>query len=270
MKMNLIAAVSAIAILVSVPALAENTAAKTSVENKTTGSVSTDVERAWEDIKADTSETYENIKAVFIDDSEGSVAKNVEIDSRHTAAGMIGKPVYNGSKERVGTLKDIIVDAGGEARMIVVADGEFPGFDGKLVAFDYNVVFRQNAEGDLIAPISETTLDKAAEFSYDLKESGDSKVRVIPTNSYSVAALLDGQVINPQGENVAEIDNISFKNGRASQLIVGFDKVLGLGGKHAAIDYSDAKLVRTDGQLDFQLSASHAAQFEVYKKTAMN
>lgn len=268
MNTNLIATVSLIALLASAPVMADTT--KTSADVKTSGSVSTDIDRAWKDIKEDTSQAYDNIKGVFIDDSADSVAKPVVIDSRHTATGMIGKPILNGNKERVGTLKDIIVDANGEARMIVVADGGFPGFDGKLVAFDYSLISRQNAEGDLIAPLSETNIDKAAEFSYDLKESSDVKLRIIPTNGFSVAALLDGQMINAQGENVAEIDNISFRNGKANQLIVGFDKVLGLGGKNAVIDYADAKLVRNEGQLDFQLSPSHAAQFEVYKKTAVN
>ncbi len=69
---------------------------------------------------------------------------------------------------------------------------------------------------------------------------------------------------------MAEIDNISFKAGHASQLIVGFDKVLGLGGKSAVLHYDNAKLVHNGDDLDFKLSDAHAAQFESYKKTATN
>src|SRR5690606_15467983 len=102
--------------------------------------VKEDVQNAWKDIKEDTSKAYENIKATFIDDESGKSAQAVTIDSRHTAASMIGKPVYNSKEERIGTLRDIIVDANGNATLAVIGDGEIPGYAGKLVAFDYGVV----------------------------------------------------------------------------------------------------------------------------------
>jgi sporulation protein YlmC with PRC-barrel domain len=263
---------SVLALMVSSPALADNTTTNTNVKAETTtsGSVSTDAKAAWKDLKDDTAEAYESVKAVFIGEDPAVKPAQVVIDTRHTAGGMIGRGVYNEAKERIGTVKDIIVDADGAAKMIVIADGEFPGFDGKLVAFDYGIISRQNADGDVIAPISETSMDKAAEFSYDLEDAGSSGIRVIPTGGFSVARLLDGDLVNPKGESVAAIDNISFKNGKADQLIVGFDKVLGLGGKNAVLDYNGANLVRNNGELDFQLSEGHAAQFEAYKKTATN
>lgn len=269
MKNTILMTASVIALLAAAPAFAE-TKAKISAQQNTTGNVAADVEKAWEDVKENTAEAYENVKAAFIDDDKESKATVVTIDMRHTAAGMIGKAVYNSKNERIGTVKDIIVDANGKANMVIIADGEFPGYDGKLVAFDYNVISHQNADGDVIAPLSEESISKTAEFSYDRTQPGDTKVRMIPENGFSVAKLLEGQLVNPQGETVAEIDNISFKNGHANQLIVGFDRVLGLGGKNAAIDYNDAKLVRKDGDLDFQLSANHALQFESYKTTASN
>lgn len=274
MKTQILATVSAIAILASGPALAENNAktkanVDASAESNTTNSLQQDAKEAWQNIKEDTAEAYENVKATFIGEESGSATRSVVIDSRHTATGMIGKAVYNGRQERIGTVEDIIVSADGNANMIVIADGEFPGFEGKLVAFDYSIISRQDANGDVIAPLSEENLDRAAEFSYEAADAGDN-VRVIPNNGYSVARLLDGQLVNPQGESVAEIDNISFKNGQASELIVGFDKILGLGGKNAALDYKAAQLVRNGDELDFRLSTNHAAQFEVYKETAAN
>lgn len=269
MNKTILATASVIALVISMPAVAD-TSAKTkteaSAETNTTGDIGNDAKEAWKNIKEDASEAYEDIKAVFVDKDN----KPVVISTRNTATGMIGHAVYNATKERVGTVKDIIVDGNGNASMLVVSDGEFPGFDGKLVAFDYSIISSLNADGDVIAPISEDNISKAAEFSYDKNAQADGKVRVIPDRGYSVARLLDGQLVNPQGDSVAEIDDISFKNAKASDLIVGFEKVLGLGGKKAALSYDAAQIVRDGEDLDFKLSAAQAAQFEAYKKTATN
>jgi sporulation protein YlmC with PRC-barrel domain len=239
-------------------------------EATTSGDISKDAKKAWKNIKEDSSEAYESIKAMFVGDDKNAQFKQVVIDSRNTASGMLGKAVYNSQNERVGTVKDIIVDADGKARMLVIADYEVPGFNGKLAAFDYGVISYRNRDGDVIASVSEESINRAAEFSYDLKDAGDGKVRVIPTNGFAVSELLNGQLIDPANKSVADIDNIVFSDGHASQLIVGFDKILGLGGKDAVIDYDNTKLVRRDGELDFQLSATHTAQFEAYKKTFTN
>jgi hypothetical protein len=268
MNTKILTTVSVIALMVSFPALAE-TKVKAEGSVQTTNSVQTDVKNAWEDIKKDTSTTYENIKASLIGDEKTDAKASLEIDSRHTANGMIGKPVLNGNNDRIGTVKDIIVDGQGAAHLVVIADGEIPGFDGKLVAFDYSLLTRQNVEGDFIAPINEETLDKATEFSYDTGRSGE-RVRVIPNNGYSVAKLLEGQLVNEKKDSVADIDNISFRNAKASELIVSFDKVLGLGGEKAAVKYDNARLVRDGSELDFQLSANQSSQFETFKKNMTN
>lgn len=273
MKTKILATVSALALLAATPAFAE-----TKVETKT--GVKADVENAWQDIKQDTSKAYENakagtkeayedIKAVFIDDEAGNDSSTVTINSRNTATAMLGKAVYNGKDERIGTIKDIIVDANGKAHLVVIGDGEFPGISGKLVAFDYSVIANRNPDGNVIAPLTEETIDQAAAFSYEAKDAND-KTRVIPSNGFSVARLIDGDLVNEKKESVAAIDNISFKNGAASQIIIGFDKVLGMGGKHAALDFNAARLVRDGNDLDFQLSANQAAAFESYKKNATN
>ncbi len=49
-------------------------------------------------------------------------------------------------------------------------------------------------------------------------------------------------------------------------VVVGFDKVLGMGGEKAAMAFSDLKMInKGDGEIEFQLSASQAAQFESFK-----
>ena len=81
---------------------------------------------------------------------------------------------------------------------------------------------------------------------------------------------LDGDLLDERRKVVAEVDDLSFKDGHADQLVVAFDQILGLGGGMAALNYSAAKVVRDGDDLDFQLSANQAANFEAYKKTATN
>jgi hypothetical protein len=264
MEKRLLTTAAVITLLVSSPAFGSNA----SGENKTSGSVSADMNRAWKDLKEDSSRTYENIKTFFMEE-EGNTPREVVIDSRHTATGMIGQGIYNLKEERIGTIKDILVDKTGTADTVIISDGEFPGFDGKLVAFDYGAVLNLNTEGDLIAPLTEENINQAAGFSYEPEEGGSDKVHIMPEGSISIARLLDGQLLDPQGEEVAEIDNIYFKNGRASQIVAGFDKLAGLGGRNALFNFNAQSLVRDDDDdLDFRLNAGQAARIETYKKSA--
>src|SRR5262249_42493314 len=100
-----------------------------------------------------------------------------------------------------------------------------------------------------------------------------ANIQVIPEGSLSVATLLKGQLVNPQNQTVAQVDNLSFRDGAVNQVIVAFDQVLGLGGKKAAVPYNDVKIVRQNDSgtnVDLQLNAAQSAQFENFKKTATN
>lgn len=272
-------AVSAIAIMAAGPALADTevkagmnadasvTPGSAEAAAQSTGDVSKDVEKAWEDIKDDTSKAYKDIKASLLDeDSKNLNVSPITINTSTTAAGMIGQPVVNG-EERVGKIKDIILDNTGKATMVIVADGDFFG-TGKLAAFDYSTVMNVNAEGDVIAPLNEASIDQAAEFSYE--PSSDESVRVMPGNGFSTSALLDGQLTNSQGKTLGQVDDIRFESGTASHLIIGFNQVLGLGGKNAAIAYNSADIVKDGNGYDFRLTAAKSAQFENYKENATN
>lgn len=286
MTMNkLLIAASALAIMAGSPALAET---NTNAENTNSPSVSQDVKREWKNVKEDAAQAadktaaaaedaYESIKATVIgeDAPKAGSPNTVTIDSRMTASGMIGQPVLNHRNEKIATVKDIILDANGNATTVVLADGGFLGIGTKLAAFDYGLVSRRSADGDVIMPISEETLKKVAPFSYDAKDAEkDKAVRIMQPNSISTAKLLDGQILDPDKNNVAEIDNISFRDGSANQIIVAFDQTLGLGGKRAAMNFDSVQVVREDANdrtdVDVQLSAQQAANFENFKKTARN
>ncbi len=283
MTKGFLTAVSALAIMASAPAFADMHNKDNMSESQPNESFTQDAKEAWEDTKEGVSEaagnvseatreTYQDIKASLVDNNgnNNANATTVTINQRMTASGMIGQPVYNRNGERIAKVEDIILNRNGEALMVVLVDGEWTGL-GKMAAFDYNVITTRSVEGDIIAPLTEEMISNAASFSYD-REDYSSSVKVIPSNGYSVAELLDAQLVNPQGEEVAEVDNISLQNGEAKRLIVGFGKVLSLGGNQAALDYSAVKLVPNgrDNQLDFKLSASQAQQFESFKQSLDN
>ncbi len=124
-----------------------------------------------------------------------------------------------------------------------------------------------NEDGDVIAQLNETMLKNAKAFSYKAEDKSD-KVFVMPENGYSVAELLNSQLINPNKNVLAEVDNMTFRNGKVNWIIATHDQMLGLGGDKVAMPYSDTTLI-TDGEgYDFQLSKTLAARFEAYKKSA--
>ncbi len=227
--------------------------------NETKEAVSETAENVSESVQ----ETYQDIKKAFSDDNRG-MSNPVKINMNTTASGMLGKPVYNESGERVAVVRDIILNRDGKAVMVVLGDGDWLGL-GKLAAFDYRVITKTNKDGDIIAPLTEAMIDDSVPFSYQTSEEG-SNVKMVPKNGYSVSELLDSGLLDSQGQRTAEIENISFNNGRAEWLVVGFGQILGLGGEKAAMDFDDPDLLSDkEGKPYFKLSATQSKKFEAFK-----
>lgn len=273
MNTRFLTAVSAIALLAAAtPAYADpSPATEARAEASTTGNIVPDGEKAIDNAKEDIKDAYEDIKARFIDETDDGKFEEVTYRSNTTANGIIGKDIVNTNGDHVAKIEDVILDAEGNAALVIVADGGVLGLGEKLAAFDYSAVATRNEEGDVIAPISEETLKQAAAFTYD-REKAAEKVKTVSTDGYSVKHILDGNLMGPDDKKVASVDNVTFRNGRSAQLLVGFDKVLGLGGQQASIDFSSLTPVRKDttDDVDFKLSAAQAAQFESFKKTSTN
>lgn len=284
MKKHILSAVSVLAIMAAAPAYADmktdhQTMTKAeAAEKQRDDAVVTkkELKQGWEDTKkavsdaaddvADaTEETYDDIKAAFVSVDENTEIQNVVINERQTASNIIGATLYDEAGQSIAKVSDIILDDAGHASMVIVADGEIFGL-GKKVAFDYSIVTNKNADGSVMAPLTEEVIDQAAAFSYDSQDSSDN-VRVMPANGFSVAELLDGQLVNQKGDALADVENISFNGAKAETLILGFNEVLGMGGQKAAMSFGAAKLIKdADGNgADFQLNASQAKQFESYK-----
>lgn len=209
-------------------------------------------------------ELGDNVEYTLFGKEKDGVASSIQANA--TAQGMLNQPVNNMANERVGTLRDIIIDSKGAAQLAVVSDTRIPGI-GKEAAFEYSMVMRQNANGDVVMPISEDRIKSARSFSYDQDEVGeDADVRTIPAGGYSIDKLLSANVVNAQGDKVASVENVTFRNGKVDAVIIGYDKTLGMGGKKAALRFSEVKMnAKGDGDAELQLTTQQASQLETLK-----
>lgn len=277
MNYKILATVSAVALLSLTPlAMAETqvTNPKTQAEradasnNPDTPVAETvtkeDVKRGWNNTKDAVGDVAGDVRYTLF----GKEPKGVQasITAGATARGLLDRPVHNGTQERVGTLRDIIIDSKGNAVLAVVSDSEMIDI-GKQAAFDYSLVLRRDKNGDVVMPLTEDTIKNARQFSYDTKDAGKENVRTIPSGGYSIEKLMKANIVNAMGAKVASVDNITFRNGQVDALVVGFDKTLGMGGNMAALSFSEVRLVnKGSGDAEFQLTAAQSAQFETFKQ----
>jgi sporulation protein YlmC with PRC-barrel domain len=261
MKFKTMTAFSVLALMLSLPDYATTAFARTAVGSAPTsvlGSVKSGLSKADEVMR----DTADDIKAFFIGrDVESKVAlEPVTIHRNLTAHGLLGKAVVNANGDRVATVEDIIINKNGKAAKIVVSDRGFLGIGGKVAAFDYNKVLAQHPDGKIVMTLTQDMIDHAANYSYEQKDWTQAKV--IPMGSTSVNDLLAGDVWDNNGKKVADIDNVYIRTASASQIIAAFNKVLGMGGDLAALDYDDSQIIRTNKGIHFKLTPSQSIRFK--------
>lgn len=282
MKKTLLMAVSAIALIATAPVFAETPSTSPVVEDRTVNQgdipqlTKEETKKAWEetkdtvsdaakDAKKAVSETYDDIKESLAKKS-GSIER-VSIDPRVTATGLIGKPVYNEAGTRIATVHDIILDKGGDADHLVLSDGKFSGL-GNLIAVDYDDLTKQDGDVYLLAPLTASILEDAQTFTYSA--SGTTNTEVASLNGgVSVKELLGTDIVDTKGKTVAEVEDVSFKNGQADRLIVSFGQILGLGGDKAAMTFSDVAVKQDvkNNDVHVELSNNTLQEFKAYKQS---
>lgn len=156
---------------------------------------------------------------------------------RYNAASLIGYDVKNNKGERVARVKDIVLSPEGRAVLLVLSDNGPLGLEGKDVAYEYSSLVNSNAQGEVLLPLSETLISQAIPYSPDANNQG-----------FSTASMLKSKLEDPMGKTIADIENITFEDGHAQTMIVSFDKVMGLGGKKAAVNFSDLHLLHKNNK----------------------
>jgi len=282
-RTKVLASVSVLAMALTLPALAQNAKTQTDIQNGTVEQTTNDrgpvvtkeeIKQGWEDTKDSVKKTskdvshavekkYEDVKAIMIDeDHKGTTFDHTAYNTANTAKNLIGRDVKDAAGKDVAKIHDIIVDNEGDAAIVVLADGGFFGIGGKLVALDYDKVFTSSDSAEMLKPVSEAMVTDVTEFSY---KPATGKVRMVPADGLSLRDVLEGDLIDAEKNKLADIRDVVIDDGDAEDLIVVFDKTLGLGGAEAALDFQDTTPIRSEGKVDFQLSAKQAAAFENYK-----
>jgi sporulation protein YlmC with PRC-barrel domain len=251
-KLNMIRAISIAALLASTAALAETPGMTRDMSNTV---------RKGDVVKS----TVKRISLAVINEEPDVRPSVVTIEERNTAKGMIGKTIYNENNHRIGKVHDIILSNDGTAQLIVISNGSFAGMGGKLAAFHYDAIVNRTVKGDMVMPLSQKSIDSAVEFSYKNEEAKDN-VSTMPENGYSVANLLKGKILGSDGAKLANIDNLSLKDGRAWLVIAAYNQIFGMGGKKAAVAFKTASFEREDDQVNLKLSAAETTKFRNYKQ----
>lgn len=205
-------------------------------------------------------DTTAAVSGIGENEAEMSAQTNASIANEMTANNLIGKTVVNGQGDAVASVKDIIIDRNGNATHVILSDGEWIGL-GKTAAYDFSILNNMDTEGNIVASLTEAQIDKAANFSYT--DNDEEGVVVMPASSYSVAQLLDAELMAQDNETLAEVDNLSFTGSKADQIILGYNKLLGMGGEQMALDFKSARLNKsTNSEIDLSLGAADTAAFK--------
>jgi sporulation protein YlmC with PRC-barrel domain len=218
--------------------------------------------------QGDLKSTTRDIKAFFIGNTDDDALDPILISPSMTARGLIGESIINNRGEKIASVHDIVIDKNGHPILVVTTDGGFLGIGSKVAAFDYNRVLSQQPDGRVVMTLSQDLIDQAADFSYD--QNDWSKAKVIPKASYSSKALLKSNVFDNNGKRVANVENIYFRNAAPVQLIVGFNKKIGMGGDLAALNFDELTTIRKNQTVDFKLTARQSDQFARFRQNLIN
>lgn len=259
MKLKLMTTVSVIALAIALPAYASDTK-----DNSVLNNVKSGLDKADHKMR----DTADDIKAFFMSKNVEHKIEPALIRRSMTAHGLVGQDIVNTEGKKIADVKDIIVNEKGHAILVVVSDGGVLGIGDKVAAFDYNKVVAQKPDGTVVMTLSQDMIDRAAEFSYDQRDW--AKAKVIPSGSISANHLLEGELLDNNGKKLADIENVYFRNADASQLIVSFNKKLGMGGHLASLDYDDVTMIVKDKSLDFQMTSAQSVRFENFTKSVLN
>ncbi len=262
MNKKILMAASVLAILASLPAYAETAAdAAARVEVKTENvldKAGNAIERNAEKAKAATKEAYSDVKAYFTDDNNISAVTDLKMSSVRTADKLIGATVQDPAGKDIGKIEDTLVSKDGDIERVIINDGGVLGLGGKLASFDDDVIEGIRNNEDVVVKLNEASIKNATAFEYD---------KSMPAGTYSVKKLIGAKVLDDKGKNIGSVDTIAFDGDDADYVVVSFNKILGLGGDKAAMDFEALDIVDNGGKYSFRLNAEQSAQFNSFKQS---
>lgn len=198
-------------------------------------------------------------------DSKGVYA-GIDLKGYSTAENLIGKDVNNLSSKKVATVEDILVDQQGVATKVILSNGGLMGIGDKLVALDYKLLHQDAANGDMLAPLTDEIIKQMTPFSYTSADAREG-LMVKPAGTYSIKQLLAGNVVDAANKNVASIDDVTFSNGEAKDIIATYGTTLGMGGHKFAVDFDSVAKLDSDDSVNVRFNDALTQRFGTYIKS---
>ncbi len=222
-----------------------------------------DMRQGWESFETGDAD---HIRVFSLDNNAPAQNVYLTVNENATAKGFINKSIYGMNGDKLGYVKDIILDSNGKATLAVISDGGVLGLGEKLVAYNFDSISGHTANGGLNMPLTKYVFDRTAQFAYEPSDAARN-VQVMPQNSYSLSKILDGELLDYTGDTVAEIDNVTFRGSQADNVVVSYNQTLGVGGEQAAIDYGSMMRAYTDDDdIDLQMSEAQSRRFESLRR----
>lgn len=220
---------------------------------------------AWQNTKNATNQAYTEVKQ-FVNGSQkpASGVPYLAGDSVSTAESLIGADVMGPNNEKVASVDDIIVGPNGSIQYVVLTDGGFLGLADKLVALRYNDVMT-NSSGKLMTNLTEQDYERFTEFNYDSSKASPTVATLSP-NMVSVKRLMDGELLDNQGKEIADIENVTIENGQVGHVVISFGKVFGMGGHQAAVPFTQASVQKNGDVLDMRMNYEQSQSFNKLKQ----
>ncbi|AZO60931.1 MULTISPECIES: PRC-barrel domain-containing protein [unclassified Mesorhizobium] len=191
---------------------------------------------------------------------------------------IIGESVYNGTgddAEDIGKVDDVVFDASGNVKSVIIGVGGFLGVGTKDVAFDYNKLEWAEKNGDrwLVAKTTKDELNAQAAFdrkAYDpapaqttdatqpaTTDSGTAQAPAQPAQPVEKAEgnlatnIMGESVYNGTADDAQKIGDVNdivlAKDGKAESLVIGVGGFLGIGEKNVTFDFAKAKWAEKNG-----------------------
>ncbi len=275
---------SVLAMLAALPAFAADTTVKTEASTSAKVEAKLDkagdaienaadktgdaIEKAADKTEAAAKNTYKDVKAYFTNDKDIKATSSVNVAESNTAKALLGTRLQDANGKDIGKIHDIVVDKDGDAEWVIIEDGGVLGLGSKLAAFDYDVIEGFNKDKDVVVKLSEASVKAAKPFEY--VASADAKAGAktsLPAGQYSLKKILDADVIGPDGKKIADVDTVAFDGDEVEFVIIAFDKIMGMGGDKAALNFDALALSEAKDKYSFKLNSQQTAQFENYKET---
>ena len=258
MNRSMILAATALAIALATPAVSAEINKDGAMDR-----VGQKAEKGWNDAKESVSDLAADIKfSVLSNENKNPKFDQKTISGRYTAEGLIGSSIKNANGDTVGRIDDIVVDRAGKAQYVVVSEASFLKVADKLAAFPYSSIVAQEKDGDVIMPLTEKMIEGARPFTYDPRETKEGKISIAPS-SLRVSKLMDAEVMDPRKAVDADVENITFRNGKIDYVVFDIDEKRGMTDDRAAVSFGNLEVSPVaENDAEFRLSAAQSKSFE--------